>query len=607
MRYEHFLHTTKRGPMPSAVVCVEVDTRFFQRGSTSRTRLPTLRSWHAVSCTQPTTDPSDIKCCYGLRSDPFWTLLERLTRRRDNIWIFTSFAPATWSLLGLFERLETGQLQFFWPKSQRKTRCLADRHQLPSAVIVLEEPTNALITRLPGSAAVITWVDLRNYGVRIDQDDAPAGQRVQRSYNFVSGMIVGIDVADWGGLKVTAASQTYHTFRYKHLQHAALCHTHSGALQLERESYYGGRCECFRIGVIKEKVWLVDAMSLYGYVCATESLPVRLKRYEEWPTGVEQLSLRDEPPDMADVQIETPRPLYPFRRGELTVWPVGSFRTCLTGPELAFAWSLGHVHRIYRAAWYERERLTASWANHLLVLLGNMRRQNMVDLAHWIKALLVCLPGKLGASGISWQDAPEQPWLHPWDQWRAVDGQGYDTRIRVIAGIAQKQIRAGWGDNAIPSAAAWITSAARWRLLEAIGYAGEGNTYYCDTDSLLVNEAGYARLCTGGFVANDQPGLFKVEFTADHAEINGWKCYRAADKVVCSGLPRSATPAHAGGYYCWFTGWIADACHKHKRPDAAQKLLRRVSNRTYKHGVLQDDGSVRPFQLPTELNLIHRR
>jgi hypothetical protein len=104
--------------------------------------------------------------------------------------------------------------------------------------------------------------------------------------------------------------------------------------------------------------------------------------------------------------------------------------------------------------------------------------------------MLNCLPGKLGQVGRSWVDAPPRPDEGPYATWYAPGPDGHPVRHRSLAWHVQREEVTGETEESIPAMAAWITSAGRMRLLEAIRAAGWAETYYCDTDAVMVSNIG---------------------------------------------------------------------------------------------------------------------
>ena len=67
------------------------------------------------------------------------------------------------------------------------------------------------------------------------------------------------------------------------------------------------------------------------------------------------------------------------------------------------------------------------------------------------------------------------------------------------------------GIGAFVRIASYITSLARLNLYNAARKAGVKNVYYCDTDSLYVNDEGMDRLTNSDMVHNTELGKWKYE------------------------------------------------------------------------------------------------
>ena len=90
------------------------------------------------------------------------------------------------------------------------------------------------------------------------------------------------DLGCWGK---TLPSQALSTFRHKFMKHEIYIHSHEPALHLERQSYCGGRTECFQIGKFNHgPYYLVDVNSLYPSVMYKKPYPTRIKTYLTKPT-----------------------------------------------------------------------------------------------------------------------------------------------------------------------------------------------------------------------------------------------------------------------------------------------------------------------------------
>ena len=72
--------------------------------------------------------------------------------------------------------------------------------------------------------------------------------------------------------------------------------------------------------------------------------------------------------------------------------------------------------------------------------------------------------------------------------------EGIVTHYRQFGGIIQAFKDEGESTHSFPAIAAHVSAEARMELWSIINEAGRDNVFYCDTDSVLVNEDGYKNL-----------------------------------------------------------------------------------------------------------------
>ncbi|GAG86304.1 unnamed protein product, partial [marine sediment metagenome] len=131
-----------------------------------------------------------------------------------------------------------------------------------------------------------------------------------------------------------------------------------------------------------------------------------------------------------------------------------------------------------------------------------------------------------------------------------------------------------------------------WRLMEL---AGEGNYFYCDTDSLFVNSVGLYNL--GTELDNLRLGAIKVIEQTDSISIRGVKDYSIGTKRVIKGIRKLAIEVSEGVYEqeLWpsFKGLL-----RSQHPDVyAIAKIRKTLSRKYTKGVVNEDGSISPLFL----------
>lgn len=441
----------------------------------------------------------------------------------------------------------------------------------------------------------LTLVDIRNWGI----DEQPAGATALDRARWLADVMRRVcqlhAVEGLGSLQTTAGSQAMYTLRRMHLTHALFVHTNKEALDLESAAYYGGRCECRRLGVLTGPVYHLDFRSLYGSICAVGSLPALLAQTGEGQPALDARSSDGVVQAIAQVTIRTEEPAYPFRRDGLVVYPTGRFTTVLCGPELTDAMERGRIVHWHRWAAYVGTPCLNSYARHVLALLADARQAGDGPLCQYLKRLLVALPGKMGQRDWRWINAP---WLRPpapWCAWPHVDVKGRVTRCRALGRQCQQEEKGGWAPNAIPSIAAWVCSEGRVKLLAAIRVAGWQQVAYHDTDSLIVSARGYQRLRDKGQIGDGEPGRLRILGRHFHAEIRGIKSYVLDEQQRCAGAPGGSVEAGPCEAVYWFRQWLKSAVRSGRRPEPERALRRWQRTEAYRHGRVMADGRVEPW------------
>ena len=359
----------------------------------------------------------------------------------------------------------------------------------------------------------------------------------------------------WGD---TISSIAFKAFRCSFLRHKIALHVNTTAEEIEREAYSGGRTEAFCVGVnVPVPVYDVDFNSLYASVMIDNPFPIALDRVKQG--GVSELydDLRSNRLVIARVRLRASVPAFPVK-GDKLLFPVGEFDTTLCGPELALAFSLGAVRSVdtwvtYRGAAIFNEYVSTFYG--LRLEAAEAKRSAIVQLC---KNLLNNLYGKFGQRRENWVrvgDAP--PFAIGTEEFIGPDGVAFTERTfgggRWVAETPQEAY------NSFPAIAAFVTSYARVKLWGAMNVAGNYDPsiesgaagrefYYCDTDSLMVSQRGYERLCAADMVSTHGLGKMKLERTAiGQARFNGAKNYLLDETVKRKGVPASARDTWADG------------------------------------------------------------
>lgn len=404
----------------------------------------------------------------------------------------------------------------------------------------LEDPPTVVRLRAPGRPGIVQVVDVRNFGVRAGPWGAGAAELAVWLHDTMRRIVGALEAHGWGGLKTTVGSQSMYTWRRAYMTHAVTAHSDREVLAMERAAYAGGRCECFRLGRVAEPLVQVDVRSMYPHVCTVVHVPCVLHSRGEGSLHAVREGVGGPAACLAEVCVETTEPAYPSATPGGVIYPVGRVRTVLAGPELADAFAHDRVRHVGRWVRYRTEPALAAYALALHDARQEAERAGSGALSQWIKAMMVCLPGKLGQSDFEWAHAPDVMARGRWLQWwLGRPGQPL-VKVRSLNGHVTEQRRGDWSYDAVPAAAAWVLSAARVRLLAAIRAVGWDRVMYCDTDSLIMPESAWDDLRATQSGPEDAMGQWRVVDRASCAVLNGVKDYTFGGRRVCAGLPRGA-------------------------------------------------------------------
>ena len=370
-------------------------------------------------------------------------------------------------------------------------------------------------------------------------------------------------------------------------------HNNKQAIDLERASYKGGRVECFYLGVLKDETYyMLDVNSLYPFVMRNNVYPVK---YVKIAKGYDLQTFRNKLKSkavVAKVLIETDEPVYAVRRGRC-MFPVGRFWTTLCTPELKYAVEHGHLKQVAECVIYKQENIFRSYVNKFYSLRQEFRSAGVDEYEELCKKMLNSLYGKFGQKGENWKkigDCPDEP-----DREELVFNTGGRrvTKLRYLLG--ELFIMTGHGEcfDSFPAIAAHVTAYARIYLWQIMQQAGHGNYFYCDTDSLIVNEQGLDNL--NSLIHPVNLGGLKIEQDARSVIIRGLKDYTFGDKNVVKGIRKNAVQ-------------IGDGVFRQEQWPSFRGLLRRGETETYtvgttvKHlsreytkGTVNEDGIISPF------------
>ncbi|KKL46883.1 hypothetical protein LCGC14_2341130, partial [marine sediment metagenome] len=183
--------------------------------------------------------------------------------------------------------------------------------------------------------------------------------------------------------------------------------------------------------------------------------------------------------------------------------------------------------------------------------------------------------------------------------WDEIDGEtGERYRMRQLAGVIEQHWIEGESALSHPAIAAHVTGYGRRLLWSLIRRAGLGTVLYCDTDSVLVNQAGYDRL--EPLLHATKLGSLHLDKIVQTAVLRCPKDYQLDDVQRIKGIRVNAV-------------WIDDNTVLQEkwlglrslimRGDVSTPVVRKEVKhltRAYNKGVVLRGGRVRPYRLPAE-------
>lgn len=401
---------------------------------------------------------------------------------------------------------------------------------------------------------------------------------------------------DLGTFSLTIASQAFTAFRHRFKHADIYIHNRAVALELERDGYYGGRVECYRLGEFKDgPYYRLDVNSMYPSVMKEAPYPVKLTLVRDNPTLDEVWGWALTKYAIARCKLNTAGPYYPKRFGGRLTFPIGEYWTVLHQVELLTALSCGDISEVSRIAVYDRGDLFSSYVSALYALRRQYDDQGNAVFAYIVKLLLNSLYGKFGQRGrtttIVGETSPGECWVR-----ESTDATTGDPIIyRCIKGTIWKEERQSESYHSFPAIAGAVTAYGRHQLLSLISKASWPNVYYVDTDSLIVNATGL-KLLSDRLSPTELGGL-KIEAEADEMTLLGLKRYTFGGDVKNKGIKKDAKLI---GPNLWqVEKWrqirsaLMEGDLSHYYVDTVNIQLQGA----YTKGVVLPDGTVRPILL----------
>ncbi len=393
----------------------------------------------------------------------------------------------------------------------------------------------------------------------------------------------------------TIASTAMAAYLFGFYDHKIYIHNNEQAIDLERQSYRGGRVECFFLGRLENGPYhVVDVNSLYATVMYHGKFPCRfLKTRDHCTIDTLRYNLQSKAV-IARVLIETDEPVYAVKRTR-TIFPVGRFWVTLTTPELIYALKHDHIRKVGRFVFYEHEKLFTRYVKRMYELRMEFKSAGVGSYCEICKLLLNSIYGKFGQKAEIWEKIGDCPGERDRTEQVYLPDLNRRGMIRYLLGEIFELTGYEECFNSFPAIASTVTAHARMYLYELMKVAGPGNYFYCDTDSMIVNDKGLANL--GHLINEFNLGCLKVEESIPWVNIRGLKDYETPNKSVIKGISKKAVKLGQGYYQQEQWPSLRGILRGSDSDSYTVKKVTKILTRKYTKGDVSSDGWIYPFSL----------
>jgi len=401
---------------------------------------------------------------------------------------------------------------------------------------------------------------------------------------------------DLGHAQKTVASQAFGTYRHRFMKGDVFVQAKKQPLELERQSYHGGRVECFEIGKIKcNKIYKLDINSMYPYVMQKELFPCGFAFTRPNVSMPNLIKLLSKYLITATCYLDTTDPIYPKYIQNKLCFPIGKFWTTLSTPEIKYALTNNQLLKVTQIEGHKCAHIFKEYIDFMYNERLKYKKAGNEAYSLFLKYLMNSLYGKTGQKQRITTEKDIDNCLEISERIE-IDVDGNMSTVVTFGGrqIKRTTIEKD-AHNSYCAIAAHVTAYARVYLYKLIKQAGQKHCFYCDTDSIFTDKTGYNNLKE--YLSETKLGFLKLEDITNHLIIKGNKDYIFGNKVTLKGVKDTAKQISPNSYSYYEWSHFHSIFTRGLLAPPTQTLTTKTLTREYNKGMVQKSGRIKPFKL----------
>lgn len=405
---------------------------------------------------------------------------------------------------------------------------------------------------------------------------------------------------DLGSFCLTKASQAMMAFRHRFMKHQIGVHEAQEVIELERNSYLGGRVEAFKIGKVFGWPFIsLDINSMYPYVMKNNFVPTKLIGFREDITIEKLRELVTVFCVTAEVFVQTNKPIYGIKRNGKLIFPTGRFKAYLNTGGVIEALKRSHIIKIMKVAIYERAKIFADYVDFFYSSRYKYKKEGNQVFETLSKYMLNSLYGKFGQKKPITTEKEDITF----DGYYRKEVFDLKTKeMEIETKLFNKKIIVFGKENSkssFVSVAAHITEYARLLLYKIMEEVGLNRILYVDTDSIKIRKKYLGKVKHK--IDNSELGALKVEYEFNKFSIRSCKDYIIDKKKVLKGVPKQAKELDPETFlYDQFCGQATHLRREVDRYFIVKEIKKKIKIK-YNKGIVSWTGKVKPFMIYEEI------